>query len=57
MWAYQYFLKNGEEKNFYTDEPFTPNEVIEFLRTNKDNIDDSFVDHYTVTVKEFLENF
>lgn len=53
MWIYDYYLKNGERKQFYTDEPGFPHEVAAFYDKNKEQIEDSFCDHFPCTIAEF----
>lgn len=54
MWIYEYGLKNGQHKLFYTDSPNVPDEVGKFYKENKDNIIDSDIDHFPETVKEYF---
>ena len=53
MWIYDYYLKNGVRKQFYTDEPGLPREVAAFCDRNKGQIEDSFCDHFPCTIAEF----
>ena len=54
MWAYDYYLKDGSRRIFYTNEPDYPEEVLKFCENHKDEIEDSFCDHYPMTVEEFI---
>ena len=52
MWWYQYYLKNGTQQNFYIDDPLdsTPEE---WASNHKDEICESFIDHFPITVEEY----
>lgn len=54
MWIYDYRLKDDSNKIFYTDEPYFPEEALEFNKKHKDEIEDNFSLHFPITTKEFL---
>lgn len=56
MWIYDYSLKNGERYMFYTDEPYIPDEVVEFCKNNKGKIKYKFCDHFPQTVKSYIKD-
>ena len=54
MYMYDYYLKDGSRKVFYTDESDIPEELLEFVEEHENEIDDKFCDHFPMTVKEFF---
>lgn len=54
MWIYDFELKNGVRKMFYTDSPFIPDEVSDFCEEHKGEIEYRFCDHFPCTIKEFI---
>lgn len=56
MWVYEYYLKNGRKKLFYTDSPRVPIEINKFWDVNENEIIGYFCDHFPVMVAEYFKN-
>lgn len=54
MWIYDFELKNGIRKMFYTDSPFIPDEVSDFCEEHKGEIKYRYCDHFSCSVKSFI---
>lgn len=56
MYRYDYELKDKTRYLFYTDEVETPEEVKEFYKKHKEQLNEleGFCDHFHVTLKEWF---